>query len=81
MESLNSTGSPRSSTRSGIQAAKMAPPSQGKAQPVMGISQRVHSGPKKKKDLGTLGRLHSELKTNYSGLDLNCAFQGSRALH
>lgn len=50
-ESLNSTGSPRSSTRSGVQA----PPSQGKAQPVMGISQRVHTGPKKKKDLGTLG--------------------------
>ncbi|XP_029365598.1 phosphoinositide-3-kinase-interacting protein 1 [Echeneis naucrates] len=32
--------------------------SQGKVpavQPVMGISQRVHTGPKKKKDLGTLG--------------------------
>lgn len=27
----------------------------------MGISQRVHTGPKKKKDLGTLGRLHPQL--------------------
>lgn len=58
----------------------MAPPSQGKAQPVMGISQRVHTGPKKKKDLGTLGRLHFELKTN--GLVFYCSFQGSKsALH
>lgn len=33
-------------------------PAQGEVaavQPVMGISQRVHTGPKKKKDLGVLG--------------------------
>lgn len=30
-------------------------------QPVMGISQRVHTGPKKKKDLGTTGMLCSFL--------------------
>lgn len=60
-ESLNATGSPASSTGSGTQATKMAAPPQGRAQPVMGISQRVHTGPKKKKDLGTLGRSHPRL--------------------
>lgn len=56
-ESLNSTGTPPS-TQS-FQPAKSGP-SQGEVaavQPVMGISQRVHTGPKKKKDLGMLGML------------------------
>lgn len=56
-ESLNSTGTPPS-TQS-FQSAKSGP-SQGEVaavQPVMGISQRVHTGRTKKKDLGTLGML------------------------
>lgn len=54
-ESLNATGNPPSTEN--FQLAKLGP-SQGQVaavQPVMGISQRVHTGPKKKKDLGTLG--------------------------
>ncbi|XP_056232108.1 phosphoinositide-3-kinase-interacting protein 1 [Seriola aureovittata] len=53
--SLTRTGT-TPSTES-FQAAKSGP-SQGEVaavQPVMGISQRVRTGPKKKKDLGTLG--------------------------
>ncbi|KAJ8263672.1 hypothetical protein COCON_G00161290 [Conger conger] len=44
-------GRPRSSSR-------RSPPVQGEGaavQPVIGISQRVRNGPKKKKDLGTMG--------------------------
>ncbi|KAF6729738.1 Phosphoinositide-3-kinase-interacting protein 1 [Oryzias melastigma] len=53
--SSGSTGSTASvesfqAVRSGISQAEVAA-----VQPVMGISQRVHTGPKKKKDLGTTG--------------------------
>lgn len=54
-ESLNPTGNPPSAES--FQLAKLGP-SQGQVaavQPVMGMSQRVHTGPKKKKDLGMLG--------------------------
>lgn len=56
-ESLNPTGTSLS-TESFKPAKSRA--SQGEVaavQPVMGISQRVRTGPKKKKDLGTLGML------------------------
>ncbi|XP_051278875.1 phosphoinositide-3-kinase-interacting protein 1 [Dicentrarchus labrax] len=54
-ESLNPSGTTPSAES--FQPAKSGP-SQGEVaavQPVMGISQRVRTGPKKKKDLGTLG--------------------------
>ncbi|TMS03486.1 Phosphoinositide-3-kinase-interacting protein 1 [Larimichthys crocea] len=54
-ESLNPTG--KSLSTESVQSAKSGP-SLGEVaavQPVMGISQRVRTGPKKKKDLGTAG--------------------------
>lgn len=56
-ESLNPTG--KSLSTESFQSAKSGP-SLGEVaavQPVMGISQRVRTGPKKKKDLGTAGML------------------------
>ncbi len=57
VESLDPAGSPPSTES--FPPAKVGP-SQGEVaavQPVMGISQRIRTGPKQKKDLGTLGTL------------------------
>ena len=57
-ELLGPTGSATSTesfqpARSGASQGEIAA-----VQPVMGISRRVHTGPKKKKDLGTAGKLY-----------------------
>lgn len=56
-ESINQAGTTPSAesfqpARSGASQGEVAA-----VQPVMGISQRVRTGPKKKKDLGTIGML------------------------
>lgn len=56
-KSPNSAGLP-SSTESLRPSSSTSPDGEAAAvQPVIGISQRVHTGPKKKKDLGTTGML------------------------
>lgn len=66
-ESLKPTGTSPSTEK--VQTVKSRD-SQGDVaavQPVMGISQRVRTGPQKKKDLGTLGMLLSLIIPNLQG--------------
>lgn len=56
-ESLNSTGSPPSTESPQPAEAGGSRGEVAAVQPVIGISQRVQTGPRRKKDLGMLGML------------------------
>lgn len=56
-ESLIPTGTTPSTESFPPAKSKVSQGEVAAVQPVMGISQRVRTGPKKKKDLGTLGML------------------------
>lgn len=56
-ESLNPTGTTPSTESFQLAKSGVSQGEDAVVQPVMGISQRVRTGPKKKKDLGTLGML------------------------
>lgn len=56
-ESFIPTGATTTTESSQLAKSKASQGGVAAVQPVMGISQRVRTGPKKKKDLGTLGML------------------------